>query len=222
MSSTTPGQHEFTVTGSRLLLDSPILAVRQDTVVMPDGEAKREVVEHFGAVAIVAVDKDNRVAMVTQYRHSVRTRLRELPAGLLDFAGEDELECAKRELVEEAGLEASQWSVLCDLVASPGFCEEAVRVFLATDLTEVERPEVEGEEVDMTFEWVDLDQARADIFAGKIANSIAVSGIFAASEVLAGRGQARATSAPFEFRPRSLADRRQEQGIVPDMKKLHR
>lgn len=77
---------------------------------MPDGGcADREIIEHFGAVAVVALDEDNRLIMVEQYRHSVQQRLLELPAGLLDVAGEDELVAAQRELGEEAGLAAQDW-----------------------------------------------------------------------------------------------------------------
>ena len=92
--------HEFRTVGSELLVDAPIIAVRRDDVVMPgDVVAQREIVEHLGAVAVVALDEDNRVAMVEQYRHSVGKRLWELPAGLLDVKGEDELSGAQRELL---------------------------------------------------------------------------------------------------------------------------
>lgn len=216
-------RHEFDVVDSELLVDAPILALRRDTVTMPGGTAaKREVVEHFGAVAVVAVDESGRIAMVEQYRHTVGRRLWELPAGLLDFNGEDELSTAKRELVEEAGLEAQQWSVLVDLVTSPGFAEEAVRVFLATGLCETERPEAEDEEADMDFAWVPLGEARASVMEGRISNSIAIAGILSASEVLAGRAEARSTDTPFELRPTHLSDRRREQGIMPDMKKIQK
>lgn len=105
--------HEFRTVGSELLVDAPIIAVRRDDVVMPgDVVAQREIVEHLGAVAVVALDEDNRVAMVEQYRHSVSKRLWELPAGLLDVKGEDELSGAQRELQEEAGLAAEDWGVL--------------------------------------------------------------------------------------------------------------
>ena len=164
-------RHRFEVTDSELLIDAPILALRRDTVTMPGGStATREVVEHFGAVAVVAVDANERIAMVEQYRHTVGRRLWELPAGLLDFDGENALVTAQRELVEEAGLKAGKWSVLVDLVTSPGFAEEAVRVFLATDLTETDRPEAAEEEADMGFAWVPLDEARADVMNGRIAN----------------------------------------------------
>lgn len=214
-------RHEFTVTDSELLIDAPILALRRDTVTMPGGStATREVVEHFGAVAVVAVDGEGRIAMVEQYRHTVGRRLWELPAGLLDFAGEDALTTAERELVEEAGLKAADWSVLVDLVTSPGFAEEAVRIFLATGLTETERPKAEEEEADMDFAWVPLHQARRCVMEGRITNSIAIAGILSASEVLAGRAEARRTDTPFELRPVHLPDRRRAQGVIPDMKKI--
>lgn len=213
--------HEFTVESSEVLIDAPIIAVRRDSVVMPGGKpANREIVEHFGAVAVVALDDDGRVALVEQYRHSVGKRLLELPAGLLDMYEEDELVCAKRELVEEAGLEAEQWGVLVDLVTSPGFAEEAVRVFVAKQLREVERPEPEDEEADMDFRWVPLSEAAQMVLRGEIVNSIAVGGILAACRVAEGKAQSRDVSEPFELRPQSLPKRRAERGIVPDMKRI--
>ncbi len=218
---TTAGSHEFTVTDSELLIQSPILAVRRDTLIMPGGgTATREIVEHFGAVAIVAFDGEN-IALVRQYRHCVKDRLWELPAGLLDIADEDPLTGARRELIEEAGLEAGDWSVLTDLITSPGFCDEAVRVYLARDLSRVQQPEAEGdEEADMTMEWFPLETARNMIFTGGVANSIAIAGILAAEAVIAGRVAARGTQVPFRYRPTGLAERRKAAGIVPDMKKL--
>jgi ADP-ribose pyrophosphatase len=157
--------HTFEVTDSDLILDAPIIAVRRDTVRMPGGSlAHREVVEHFGAVAVAAVDSEGRIAMVKQWRQSVKRRLWELPAGLLDIKDEDPLECAKRELQEEAGLSAKSWMGLADLVTSPGFCEEAVRVYLATDLSAMERPSpADDEEADLSMDWVDLEEAAARV-----------------------------------------------------------
>lgn len=213
--------HEFTVTESEVLLEAPIIAVRRDQVVMPGGTtAAREIVEHFGAVAVVAIDDEGRVALVEQYRHSVGQRLLELPAGLLDIHAEDELECAKRELQEEAGLAAEEWGVLVDLVTSPGFAEEAVRVFIAQGLREVDRPEAEDEEADLQLSWVGVDDAAAKALAGEITNSIAVSGILAAARLLASGASPRSVDEPFRFRPASLANRRSAKGIVPDMKRI--
>ena len=100
---------------------------------MPGGKiVTREIVEHFGAVAIVAMDDEGRVPMVYQYRHPFGRRLWELPAGLLDVNGEAPHLTAARELREEAGLQAQTWRVLVDLDSTPGFSDESVRVYLAT------------------------------------------------------------------------------------------
>ncbi|WP_191374107.1 NUDIX domain-containing protein [Corynebacterium stationis] len=210
--------HDFKVLSSQLLFDAPIIAVRKDELAMPNEQvAYRDVVEHMGAVAVAAVNDAGEIAMVHQYRHAVKRRLWELPAGLLDLKDESELAGAQRELVEEAGLKAAQWSVLADIVTSPGFCEETARVYLAQDLTEVERPEAFGdEEADMDFAWIKLDEAVAKVLAGEINNSIAVTGIFAAWQVLNGHGQARDVTAPFDLRPTSIATRRSG----PDLKKI--
>ena len=209
--------HDFKVLSSQLLFDAPIIAVRKDELAMPNEQvAYRDVVEHMGAVAVAAVNNAGEIAMVHQYRHAVKRRLWELPAGLLDLKDESELAGAQRELVEEAGLKAAQWSVLADIVTSPGFCEETARVYLAQDLTEVERPEAFGdEEADMDFAWIKLDEAVAKVLDGEINNSIAVTGIFAAWQVLNGHGQARDVTAPFDLRPTSIATRRSG----PDLKK---
>lgn len=220
------GQHTFTVHDSEVLVESPILGLRRDEVEMPGGKRSyREIVEHFGAVAIVAHRINastgaSEIAMVKQYRHCVGQRLWELPAGILDVAHEPELTCAQRELEEEAGLAAESWGVLVDLVTSPGFCEEAVRVFLAEDLREIARPEATDEEADMAFRWMGLDEATAMIFRGEVVNSIAIAGILSAREVLSGRATARPVDTPFEFRPRHLAERRIAQGVEPDMKRI--
>ena len=206
---TAPGSHEFTVTESELLLDAPILAVRRDRVTMPGGSvAAREIVEHFGAVAVLAFDGE-RIALVHQYRHCVRDRLWELPAGLLDLAGEDPLDCAVRELAEEAGLRAGRWDLLTDVVSSPGFCEEAVRVYLARDLSGVERPEAsDDEESDMVLTWFDPGEVHRMVVSGEIVNSIAVAGVMVGLDVLAGRSTPRRVDEPFRLRPTSLARRR--------------
>ncbi|VEH07064.1 NUDIX domain-containing protein [Corynebacterium kutscheri] len=214
-------QHDFQVLDSELLVDAPIIALRRDQVVMPGGtSASREVVEHFGAVAVVAF-REGKIFLVEQYRHSIGQRLMELPAGLLDYVDEEALDCAQRELREEAGLAAKKWSVLLDLATSPGFCDEAVRVFLAQDLLEVERPMLEDEEADMSTSWVDVEAAVAQVFRGEIANAIAVAGILAVYQVLQGGYALRGTNSAFSLRLTRLAARRKA-APGADMKKIAR
>ena len=114
------GEHVFETTSSEILYVGKIFALRADRVRMPGGKSvTREVVEHYGAVAIVAMDDDGRIPMVYQYRHPFGRRLWELPAGLLDVDGEAPHLSAARELREEAGLQAETWQVLVDLNSSP-------------------------------------------------------------------------------------------------------
>ena len=114
------------VTQSSVLGSGAIVTLRQDTVRLPDGESvAREVVEHPGAVAVVALDADDRVLMIRQYRHPAGAMLWEVPAGLRDVAGEPLLETARRELLEEAGCQAADWHVLTDYLSSPGITHRA-------------------------------------------------------------------------------------------------
>ena len=205
--STVDGQHTFDVVASRELYRGRILALRSDEIVMPGGVvATREVVEHFGAVAVVALDEAERVVMVHQYRHPLGRRLWELPAGLLDEPGEAPVETAKRELVEEVGLTAARWESLVDVASSPGFTDEAVRVFLARDLTEVPRPVAEGnEEADLSVHRVPLAEAVRMAFAGELVNEQAVVGVLAARAVLDGAAQTRPADAAWRDRPTRFA-----------------
>lgn len=210
----------FRTLDSELLVDAPILALRRDTVEMPTGNhAVREVVEHFGAVAVVAFDGE-KIALIRQFRQSASRHMVELPAGILDMAGEEALSCARRELKEEAGLAAESWSLLVDMLTSPGFCDEAVRIYLAQGLNAVERPVGVDEEADLSLEWVELDEAVAMVMRGEVNNSIAIAGILSAYQVLRGGAPARSTDTPYDLRPRALAGRRQAQGCEGDMKVL--
>ncbi|MBK1788036.1 NUDIX domain-containing protein [Prauserella cavernicola] len=203
-----PGSHEFTVASSEDVHIGRVVGLRVDEIVMPGGgTARREVVEHLGAVAVCAVDDDGAVTLVHQYRHPLRDRLWELPAGLLDTDGEDLLETASRELVEEAGLAARRWDTLVDVAASPGFTDEVVRVFLARELTPVPR-EVHGdEEADLVIAKVPLTEAVRMALAGEIVNGATVSGVLAAQAVLSGAEQSRPADAPWRDRPTSFAAR---------------
>jgi 8-oxo-dGTP pyrophosphatase MutT (NUDIX family) len=203
------GDHVFETTSSDTLHTGKIFALRLDRVRMPGGNVvTREVIEHYGAVAIVAMDSDGRIPLVYQYRHAFGRRLWELPAGLLDVADEAPHLAAARELREEAGLQAQTWQVLADLNSAPGFSDESVRVFLATELTEVDKPESFDEEADMTVEWYPLADAVQKIFTGEIVNSLAVGGILAAHAVVEGVAEPRPLDAPWTDRPTAFTARK--------------
>lgn len=161
-----------------------ITTLVQDQVETPDGElVRREYLQHPGAVGVIAMDDDQRVALVRQYRHPVRHRLIEPPAGLLDVEGEDYLLAAQRELAEEVGLTAGRWNVLVDLFTSPGILGEPMRIFLARDLADGDAPEGfvrAGEEAQMDTVWAPLSDLVDAVLAGRLHNPTLVSGVLAA------------------------------------------
>ena len=203
-------RHVFDVADSRDIYTGRVIALRADSVVMPGGGvATREVVEHLGAVAVLALDSANEVTMVHQYRHPLGRRIWELPAGLLDVAGEQPVVAARRELAEETGLAASEWSTLVDVAASPGFTDEVVRVFLARGISTVGREIPDGdEETDLVVRRFPLAEAVAMVLAGEVVNGASVGGILAAQAVLGGVGVARPADAPWQDRPSRFAARR--------------
>ena len=205
-------EHVFETASSETLYTGKIFALRSDRVRMPGGAtAVREVVEHYGAVAIVALNEDNNIAMVYQYRHAFGRRLWELPAGLLDVVGEPPQQTAARELQEEVGLQAGTWQVLVDLNSAPGFSDESVRVYLATELSEVARPEAHHEEADMTMRWFPVAEAVRRVFSGEIVNSIAIAGILAAHAVTAGVAEPRPVDSPWPDKPTAFVARKAAQ-----------
>ena len=175
---------DLEVVSSEKVFDGKVWDVRRDEVSLADGQSVvREVLVHTGAVGVVALDEQDRLLLVRQYRHPVRHYLWEPPAGLLDVAGEDPLDAARRELAEEAHLRATDWHVLVDYFNSPGGSTEAFRCYLARDLEEVpeqDRHEGDGEERDMPVAWVPLDEARDLVLGGHLHNPTAVTGILAA------------------------------------------
>jgi ADP-ribose pyrophosphatase len=164
-----------------------IINVRTDTIRVPEGTTtEREVVEHPGAVGVVALDEDGRVLMIRQYRHAVGRLLWELPAGLRDVAGEPTSLTARRELLEETGYRARDWHVLADYFSSPGIFTERLRVFLARGLEEVPAADrdfvPENEEAHLVLDWVKLDDAVALVLSGELHNGVAVVGLLAAHQ----------------------------------------
>ncbi|MEJ2890376.1 NUDIX hydrolase [Actinomycetospora aeridis] len=202
--------HDFAVVGDETIYEGPIFALRRDDVRMPGGRiAGREKVEHFGAVAIAALDEDDRLVMIYQYRPALRRRIWEMPAGLLDDPSEEPVVAAQRELVEEVGIEADEWSTLVDIVGCPGFADESVRVFLARGLRSVERPASgDDEEADLVIRRIPLDDLVAGAMSGALVNGPCVAGVFAAAAVRDGRSAARPVDAEWLDRPREFAARR--------------
>ncbi len=144
-------------------------------------ELSRDFVDHPGAVSVVALNERDEIMMIRQYRHAIRAIDWEIPAGLLDVPGEDPLICAKRELLEEADLEASEWRHLTRLNTTPGGSNESTHIFLATELTESVHDYVRtGEEADMERTWVPLADAVQAILSGEMTNQISVTAILAA------------------------------------------
>jgi 8-oxo-dGDP phosphatase len=167
-----------------------VIDVRRDEVVNAE-TFTRDVVVHPGAVGIIALDPDERVLLVRQYRHPVGHRLYEPPAGLLDVAGEDYLAAAQRELYEEGHVRANDWKVLVDAFTSPGMTTESLRIFLARDLTEVpvdERHNGVHEEADMPVVWAPLRDVVDRVLSGDLHNPTLVMGSLAAWAARNGAG----------------------------------
>jgi 8-oxo-dGTP pyrophosphatase MutT (NUDIX family) len=173
------------VASSEVLADGSLVRLRRDMVRMPGGNlVARDILEHPGAVAILALGADERVLLIRQYRHPVGRLLWEIPAGLRDVAGEPLRVTAQRELLEEAGYRAVRWQVLTDTFSTPGISTERLRIFLARGLTEV--PETErsyvrqAEEAYLRLAWLPLDEAVRRVLAGELHNGVTAVGILAA------------------------------------------
>lgn len=168
----------------RLAFSGRVWDVRVDEVTLPHGETvTRDLVLHHGAVGVIALDAEDRVLLLRQYRHPVGMYLWEPPAGLLDVAAESPLVAAQRELAEEAGLSADRWWVLADWFNSPGGSTEAFRCYLARDLHPLPggRPPGAGEEFDLPEQWVPLEEAVRAVLAGALHNPVTVTGVLAAA-----------------------------------------
>jgi 8-oxo-dGDP phosphatase len=170
------------------------------------GEAlTRDYIEHPGAVAVLPMNANGEILLLRQYRHPVGMDLWEIPAGLLDIEGEDFVVGAARELAEEADLAAGTWNVLADFFNSPGSSSEAIRIYLARDLTDIphhERHERTDEEAEIEFHWISLDDAVASVLAGRLHNPSAVVGILAAAAARAGGYEGlRPADAPWPAHP---------------------
>jgi 8-oxo-dGDP phosphatase len=160
-----------------------VMALRLDELHAPgdDRSFERLVLEHPGAVIVLAVDDRRRAYCLWQYRHPAQRRFVELPAGLLDADGESSEETARRELREEAGLEAEHWTLLGTTWSSPGISGEVMHFFLARGLRSVHDDfERTHEEADMSGDWVPVDDLRAAVLAGDVGDGPLVQALLLA------------------------------------------
>ena len=162
-----------------LIYSGRVVRLRVDTVLLANGgTAKREVIEHPGAVAIVAFDERGDVLLVRQYRRAADRYLLEIPAGTLK-PGEDLALCAHRELIEETSERASRLDPLVGFFSAPGFCSEYLHVFVATGLS----PEsgVPDDDEDIEVVRLPLEECLKRVRSGEICDAKSVAGLLAAS-----------------------------------------
>lgn len=169
------------IVSTETAFDGKIWDVRRDVFRYNGEDITREYVEHTGAVAVLPLDEQDRVLLIKQYRHPVRHRDWEIPAGLLDINGEDPLVAVQRELAEETDLVADQWNVLADIFTSPGGNDEAIRIYLARGVRPAEQVfEREEEEADIETVWLPLDEAVDAVLARTVHNAPLIIALLAA------------------------------------------
>lgn len=179
--------HEYAVTHRDVRFTGAMFSIVTDQVTMPGGaSAARDFMRHVGAVGVVAIDDADQVVMVRQYRHPVGDMLWELPAGLIDVAGEPLVDAAARELAEEVDLVAAHWQLLIDIHVSPGSSNEVIRLYLARGLSDVPaqaRHHREHEEAEMSAHRVPLDEAVDMVLRGEVTNAAAAVGLLATARL---------------------------------------
>lgn len=168
------------VLSSERVFDGHVWDVVRERFEYGGSEITREFVDHPGAVAVLAMDDVGRVLLIRQYRHPIRSRDWELPAGLLDVEGEDPLAAAQRELAEEVDLRAGQWSRLAEFYTTPGGSNERLLVYLATDVSSTEAFARVEEEADIVSQWVPLADAVQAVLDGRLKNSILTIAVLSA------------------------------------------
>ena len=163
--------------------DGVVIDVEHWQVKLPDERmALREIVLHKGAAAVIPVDDQGRVAMVHQFRTPLNRITLEIPAGKLDFIGEDPFVCAQRELREETGLVAEKWRKLVALRTTPGFCNETIHMYMAQGLSQGDNELDDDEFIDV--EWMPIEQLVEKVLAGEIEDSKTITAVMMAWEIL--------------------------------------
>jgi ADP-ribose diphosphatase len=175
----------FRRVGERTVWSGRLVSAAVVQVEGPDGVHEREIVHHPGAVAVLPWHGDGTITFVRQYRAALEADLLEIPAGLRDVAGEPPEETARRELIEEAGLSPGTIEHLVTFDNSPGFSDESVVIYLATDLTEVPHDRQGAEEEHMVIERIAAADARAMVLDGRIVDAKTVIAVL----TLAARGE---------------------------------
>ncbi|WP_110590396.1 NUDIX domain-containing protein [Microbacterium suaedae] len=174
--------HEVEITRSEIVYNGYVWDVREDHFRYGGTELVRHYLDHTGAVAVVAMDEDDRVLLIQQYRHPIRLRDWEIPAGLLDIANEEPRAAAERELAEEADLTAEHWEDLGSFAMSPGGSDEFIRIFLATGVRPTEQSFArDAEEADIRAEWVPIAEAVRAVTEGRVHNAAMTIGILLAA-----------------------------------------
>ena len=170
-----------TIVSTGLDFTGRVWDVRRDVFEYNGHELTRDYIDHPGAVAVLVLDDEDRALLIQQYRHPVRSRDWEIPAGLLDIEGEDPLVAARRELAEEVDLVATDWSPLVTFNSSPGGSNEVITVYLARGISATEHAYGRTEEeADIVVRWVPLADIIAGILAGDLRNSILAIAVLAA------------------------------------------
>lgn len=165
-----------TTIGSERVFDGKLLHINIDSVALPDGShATREYVVHPGAVMVIPVLDDGRLLVERQYRYPLQRVFVEFPAGKLD-AGEDPLECGKRELLEETGYSASEWEYLGEFHPLISYSTEVIHFYIARGLTKGRAKLDEGEFLEILP--MSLDEIKAGILANQITDSKTIAGVF--------------------------------------------
>lgn len=168
------------VTSSERVFEGRAWDIRRDEFAFAGHTITREYMDHPGAVAVLAIDDQDRVLLINQYRHPIGLRDWELPAGLLDVGGEPPLDTARRELAEEADLMAEHWSELITFHTSPGGSNETLHVFEARGLLPTQAFARTDEEAEIVTRWVPLDEAVDAVLEGRLSNSILIIAVLAA------------------------------------------
>ena len=174
------------ITNRERVFTGAVWDVQAETFIYRSGDQeqtlRREYIKHPGAVAVVVLNDHNELLLLQQYRHPVKQKLWEIPAGLLDDPNESMLQTAQRELAEEADLVARSWATLVDFYTTPGSSQEGIRIYVARELEDVpedQRHQRHGEEIDMAQTWVSIEQAKQLVFSGQLHNPSTVLAILA-------------------------------------------